>query len=190
LRDFSNKVTIKGRLQYAVIDKNKLKNLRAGFAVHRGSISAMVDTIHGTVEKDQILKLDQISKRQIEENDARRKETREILNRILNLLLSETTKGSLDTIEVLRQVEEELVLKGTSRERAREQLLPVSKALLQESGTAIERLASVSTSQRSVLGLLPASVQSPPTLFGSKEQPSTEDLRILCVDDSNGGKFP
>ncbi len=192
LRDFNaNKVRAVKGLRYAIIDKNKLKELRAGFAVHRGIITTMLGLVHGKIAHEQIWNIDRLSKQLTEQGDAQRAEYREIkdiFNRFENLLLSKSTKGTLETAEILRQVEEEWVLKGTPREKAREQFLPITKVLLQESGKTAERQGLLSISQGAILNGINAPFQSPPTLLGRKETPSTEDLRILCVDDSNGGK--
>lgn len=132
----------------------------------------MLDMIHGTVA-EQIVKLGQILKQRREEMDERRENNREkeeMLNRIENHLLCKTTKGPSDTTGAPLQVEEELVVKGMSRGKVREQLLLIAKALLQEPGTITERLAPVSTFERPISKPFLAPVQSPSTLLVLKNR--------------------
>jgi hypothetical protein len=129
-------ITILGRLRYAVLDKTRLRDLCSTFAVHRGSITVILQLIQGKAVKEQSMKLDRILECHKKERQERKSSTRrieDILSQIHTLVHYTGPDMSKTTAEALQKLEDELVAKGIPRDQASQQLLPFKQALLPDS---------------------------------------------------------
>ena len=195
LRDYveCKSVTLMGRVRYAILDKNKLQDLRARFSRFTNTFQHMLILLNTEAHDVQIrndgishAKLDAIIHEQKKGAQDRlvdaqeNKKSRQKLEKVLKILeerpIAQANSVTVqDPNQVLEQLETELKKIGYSSDKAK---AARDRATQELSGK----------SRPSLIGIPPIGSNLGPQEIRPIQIPAAEECRILCVDRTHGSE--
>lgn len=129
-------VHVLDKVRYLVLYKAKLEAFRQKLPEHRASMAIIQELIEGESPSDRrtsTIRLTEIvenREEQQKQQDEYNRAQEEVLKRFEDLLPRTEESRQLSSQEILSQLENDLVRRGSTREQAGQQLFPIAKALL------------------------------------------------------------
>ena len=195
LRDFVEykSVTLMGRMRYAILDKNKLQDLKAKFSRFTQTFQNMLILLN-TEAHDVQLRNDEISQGKLDDiileqkkgaegrliDAQQNKESRQKIEKVLKILeerpVAQASSVTVqDPNQALEQLETELKKLGVPSDKAK---AVREKATQELSGQP----------RPSWIGIPPTSSTAEPQNIRPLQIPAADECRILCVDGSYGSE--
>ena len=196
LRDFVEykSITLMGRMRYAILDKNKLQDLKAKFSRFTQTFQYMLILLN-TEAHDVQLRNDEISQEKLD--DIILEQKKEAEGRLID---AQENKESLQKIEKVLKILEERPLAQASSVTVQD-----PNQALEQLETELKKLGVPSNKAKAVrdkatqelsgqprpswMGIPPMSSTAKPQNIRPLQIPAADECRILCVDSSHGSEY-